>query len=197
MLKEPDELKWEGIATEHATQAQSRIAKMALSPVAKQQVDSDFSRWQIHRTGQVKVDSARQSFDKVTTKVKNQLMLNMERQDPEGFADNLSAVKKLGILMDEDIQIEKIKYAKRGEELKRKNQIEGFNKGVDAATAVAVGSGEAVAWVSGLCRRRLGAPEETRRGSAARSVARGAPRACAARAHALPPRPLTNCRLNM
>ena len=145
MLKEPDELKWEGIAAEHATMAQGRISKMALSPVAKQQVDSDFSRWQAHRTGQVKVDSARQSFDKVTTKLKNQLTLNMVRQDPEGFADNLQGGLDLGILTDEDIEIEQIKYAERGKELERKKQIEAFNQGVDSATAVAVGSGEEVA----------------------------------------------------
>jgi hypothetical protein len=145
MLKEPDELKWEGIATEHATQAQGRISKMALSPVAKQQVDSDFSRWQAHRTGQVKVDSARQSFDKVTTKVKKQLLLNMERQDPEGFTDNLQGGKQLGIFTDEDIEIEQIKYAERGKELAREKKIEAFNQGVDSATAVATGSGEEVA----------------------------------------------------
>jgi hypothetical protein len=124
MLKEPDELKWEGIATEYATQAQSRISKMALSPVAKQQVDSDFSRWQAHRTGQVKVDSARQSFDKVTTKLKNQLLLNMERQDPEGFADNLQGGLDLGILTDEDVALEQIKYTERGEQLKKKYEAD-------------------------------------------------------------------------
>jgi hypothetical protein len=33
--------------------AQGRISKMALSSVAQQQVDADFSRWQTHRARQV------------------------------------------------------------------------------------------------------------------------------------------------
>ena len=145
MLKEPDELKWEGIATEHATMAQGRISKMALSPVAKQQVDSDFSRWQAHRTGQVKVDSARQSFDKVTTKVKKSTLLAQLNQDPVAHAQMLAGGKDLGVYSDEDVEIENKRYTETGEQVARKKQIEAFNQGVDSATAVAVGSGEEVA----------------------------------------------------
>jgi lysozyme len=174
MLKEPDELKWEGIAAEHATMAQGRISKMALSPVAKQQVDSDFSRWQAHRTGQVKVDSARQSFDKVTTKVKKQLLLNMERQDPEGFADNLQGGLDLGILTDEDVALEQIKYAERGNQLLAEKEADDYKNGVTAAVAVAAASGEEVA-LGELERGGMGnlnALQKERVRSAIQSVAR-------------------------
>ena len=174
MLKEPDELKWEGIATEHATMAQGRISKMALSPVAKQQVDSDFSRWQAHRTGQVKVDSARQSFDKVTTKLKNQLTLNMERQDPEGFADNLMGGKQLGILTDEDIELQQLKYAERGKQLLAEKEADDYKNGVTAAVAVAAASGEQAA-LGELERGAMGnlnALQKERVRSAIQSVAR-------------------------
>ena len=174
MLKEPDELKWEGIATEHATMAQGRISKMALSPVAKQQVDSDFSRWQAHRTGQVKVDSARQSFDKVTTKLKNQLLLNMERQDPEGFADNLQGGLALGILTDEDVALQQIKYAERGKQLLAEKEADDYKNGVTAAVAVAAASGEQAA-LGELERGAMGnlnALQKERVRSAIQSVAR-------------------------
>ena len=174
MLKEPDELKWEGIATEHATMAQGRISKMALSPVAKQQVDSDFSRWQAHRTGQVKVDSARQSFDKVTTRLKNQLLINMERQDPEGFADNLMGGKQLGILTDEDIELQQLKYAERGKQLLAEKEADDYKNGVTAAVAVAAASGEQAA-LGELERGAMGnlnALQKERVRSAIQSVAR-------------------------
>jgi lysozyme len=174
MLKEPDELKWEGIATEHATMAQGRISKMALSPVAKQQVDSDFSRWQAHRTGQVKVDSARQSFDKVTTRLKNQLLINMERQDPEGFADNLQGGLDLGVLTAEDIELQQLKYAERGKQLLAEKEADDYKNGVTAAVAVAAASGEQAA-LGELERGAMGnlnALQKERVRSAIQSVAR-------------------------
>ena len=174
MIKEPDETKWEGIAAEHTTLAQGRISKMALSPAAKQQVDADFSRWQTHRAGQVKVESARQSFDKATAKVKNRTLLAQENQDPIALGDNLEGGRLLGIYSDEDVEIEKKKYAERGKQLLVEKEAEAFNQGVNSAVAVASGSGEEVA-LADLERGVLGkfnATQKEKVRSAIQSVAR-------------------------
>ena len=124
MVKEPDELKWEGIATAYAAKTRERIDKMALSPVAKSAVDSDFSRWQIHRTGQAKIESAKQSIAKANGAISDRIKLASLTQDYGMWEEATNGAVERGMMTPEAKEISRVNFKNTGEELTAKAEAE-------------------------------------------------------------------------
>lgn len=64
LAKEPDETKWGELAANHYEETKKALLDRDLSPVAREEIESNHLRWSAGGLGQVKVASARQSFSK-------------------------------------------------------------------------------------------------------------------------------------
>lgn len=139
---EPDETKWGALAAEHMAKTRASIGKLALSPVAKAAVESDFSRWEAHRISGVKVDSARQSIAKARSAINDKLDLYEQKQSSAEFESNLQGAVAGGYLTPEGAEMRRLRYKDVGKQQAREAEVQKYDTGQNAAVAAVDAGGQ-------------------------------------------------------
>lgn len=142
LAKEPDETKWAALAAEHMGKTRASIGKLALSPVAKAAVESDFSRWEAHRVSGVKVDSARQSIAKARTAIGDKLNLFEQQQNEADFNANLQGAVASGYLTPEGAEIRRLRYTEVGKQQAKEAEVQKYESGQNAAVGAVESGGQ-------------------------------------------------------
>lgn len=112
LANEQDETKWVGIAQEHVGVVKGKLAEMKISQAARDNVDSNFSRWSMHRVSGVKVDSARHSIARAKGEMMEQLEVFKQTGDEAGHEKVLGGLVALKYMSTPGAELQRLKFGK-------------------------------------------------------------------------------------
>jgi hypothetical protein len=145
IANEPDETKWEGIASGRMKSLNQQLFSSPLSPAAKEAITQRFGDWEKRQTVTTKINSAERSH----AKAGDSIHANMIRAVDEGRFDDARELGRqghaAGYLSESQLAQKEVEMRARAEQNARKAQAEGFEQGQNSAIAVTSGSGVEIA----------------------------------------------------